>query len=78
MKEEIESGESSLDIIMRVYGVLKDYDMKLYNKFASAYESYANDEVEIEEDLLQKVYEALGKAPEPKEEKDPFGNLGKQ
>jgi len=68
LEEEMASGESSLDKAMRVYGVLKDFDKKLYEEFGTAYDKYNDDEIdEVDSELLKRVYESMGRAPEVKE-----------
>ena len=78
LKGEIERGESSLDTTYQIYSILREVNIKLYNKFANAYEKYANDEVEISEDLLNKMFEALEKAPEPKKERNQIEDIKNQ
>jgi hypothetical protein len=65
LQETLERGESSLDVLTKVYGLLRDNDLPLYNEFAIAYEAYANDEAEVEQELINRVVAALKKCPEP-------------
>lgn len=65
VREEIERGESSLDTAGKVYSVLRETDPKLVEEFNNAYEMFANgDEDEMPEELMARVYDAMGKAPE--------------
>lgn len=78
LKYEIEHGESSLDIGMRVYGALRENgEREMATAFNDAYNDYANDDVQIDEELLQRVYDLLGSFPEPEPPEDPYANLGK-
>lgn len=45
-KESVERGETSLDIAMRMHGVLKDVNPKLLKKFARFYEQFSNDDID--------------------------------
>lgn len=70
LKYEVEHGESSLDICVRVYGALRTNDMRdLAERFNSAYTDYYNDDTEIPKPLLEEVYSALNTFPEPEEKK---------
>jgi len=69
LREEIDAGESSLDVPMKVMGILGKIPLAM--QFATAYEEYAENETPIDSELIEHVCEAMAAAPEYD---DPFLN----
>lgn len=64
LKEEMERGESSLEVVGRVCFIIKKDNPKLAERFAEEYGNYSEFEDSIDPQVLEEVYTALDKAEE--------------
>lgn len=64
LKEEIRRGESSLDTAIKVHAILKDTFPKELKEFNIAYEQHSDDGEGINEEQMERVYEAMANSPQ--------------